>query len=405
MSGNIGKQFADYVGDTAISDALVRWATALDGTISSPSRPHRARGTTAELFEVAYTEAVTPYRPRPLTRKLFVKVLPVDLDSREPDRHRAALRNAGEFRRHLAGQPFRALHLRDGRQLMFQELVNGGGKVRTLDELRGDDLVHAYRAVVRAVVQRWNAAGSPRRKSGQPVEETNLGAYVTGEMKAVDALTEVLTVAGRFRPTANDPRRLAADGRPLPDPLRLFDPTSRHHAQPVSYCAGHSHGDLHGRNVLVPCSPTGGSLPDDFTLVDLSAYRSRAPLARDPVFLMLSTVLRFLPQLTGSDADALAGYLVRPERGRPPTLRGPAAGFAQIIHEEGLAYSRPDRTPGWWMQARLSLLSQSLVCTTYDNLGPDRRRWCFRLAALALAAIEEDDRPVGPNRRPTSLPG
>ena len=70
----------------------------------------------------------------------------------------------------------------------------------------------------------------------------------------------------------------------------VFDPSPRYDGL-VTTIIGKGHGDLHTENILVR--------PDErqFWLIDLSRYRTDAPLTQDPVQLVLAIVNRALPSL------------------------------------------------------------------------------------------------------------
>ncbi|WP_431977729.1 hypothetical protein [Micromonospora haikouensis] len=375
-----------YVPDPAVKAALDEFGQLHNRTIHVPPQARLDRGWSGATLFVAWITESVPLG-RTLTRKVFVKVLPARAPNREARDHHRARATPGEFAKlHIVEQLFPALGLRDGRQLMFQEVANGGDRVRGLDELEGEDLLAAFRAVLEGVLHEWNSVEPDRRGAGLPVHETLLGPYLERELQAADAWEEVHEALRVFGYDSGA-RTLHIDKRELPNPLRPVDPASTYHRQPISFCYGFSHGDLHGGNVLVPCGDDNTSHPERFSLVDLSTFDEEAPLTRDVAALLLATVLRYVPRLTPDESEALIEYLIRPQRRSPDVLRGPVAQLVRIADEVGTAYTQqPGWTPEWRIQARLSLISQALICTTYHNLGLDGRLWCLRLAARAMEA-------------------
>ncbi|MFC8850406.1 MULTISPECIES: hypothetical protein [unclassified Micromonospora] len=404
-TADMGEPLEPYVPDPTLRAALEDFGQQCDREISVPPQTRLDRGYSgATLFVAKLTEPVPPGR-RTLTRKVFVKVLPARSRSREVrGQHwsRATARaTPGDFaRQHLAEQIFPPIDLRDGRRLMFQETTSGfqettddGARVRGLDQLDGEDLLAAFRAVLEAVLHEWNGVAAAPGRVGPSTRQTTLGPYLERELRAAggwEKIQHAMSIFG-FHSGAES---LLIDSRPLPNPLRPVDPASPHHRQPIDFHPGFTHGDLHGGNVLVPCGADGRSYPERFSLVGLSAVDAEAPLTRDVAALLLATVLRYVPSLTRDGSEALIDYLVHPQRGRPGTLPGPVAELVRIADEVGTAYAQPGGTATWRRQARLSLIAQALTCTTFEDLRPDRGLWCLRLAARAMQAHLEEN-PFG----------
>ncbi|WP_431892478.1 hypothetical protein [Micromonospora haikouensis] len=400
-TADMGEPLEPYVPDPTLRAALEDFGQQCDREISVPPQTRLDRGYGGgTLFVARLTEPAPPGREP--SRKVFVKVLPARSRHREvrgPQWSRATARaTVGDFaRQHLAEQIFPPIDLRDGRRLMFQEPTSDfqeptddEARVRGLDELDGDDLLAAFRAVLEAVLHEWNKVAPT---AGPPTRQTTLGPYLERELRAAGAWEKIhhaLSIFG-FHSGAES---LLIDSRPLPNPLGPVDPASPHHRQPVDFHAGFAHGDLHGGNVLVPCGADGRSYPERFSLVGVSAVDADAPLTRDVAALLLATVLRYVPGLTRDESEALIDYLVHPQRGRPGALPGPVAELVRIADEVGTAYAGPGGTATWRRQARVSLIAQALTCTTFEDLRPDRGLWCLRLAARAMQA-HLDENPIG----------
>ncbi|WP_157748913.1 hypothetical protein [Micromonospora echinospora] len=350
-------------------------------------RPARRSHTDAEIHYGTYTDH-NLHPPR--TRKLLLKVLPAGARSREPGRHRRALGANREFaREHLVGQPLDPVRLSDGRWVLFFEVANGGDRLWSLDELAGQDLLDTFRAVVAALLHGWNGAGPADGQRGLPVDSVPVRTYLRRELAATDAQTEIYEAVREFGfPVTSDEPWTVDHWRREPNPLRLLD--APYGDVETWYCYGLTHGDLHGGNVVGPRDGFGKPLPGAFRLIDLDGFEEAAPLSRDLVCLLLTTVLRFVPDLEPAESDALMEYLIHPDRPCPPNLRGPVVDLVRIVREESLRYSSPDWVSELRTQTRLSLVGWALVCATYQNLGPRRRRWCLVLAARASAAFEQD---------------
>ncbi|MFI5835016.1 hypothetical protein ACIA5A_15225 [Micromonospora sp. NPDC051300] len=381
-------------------DALRRWA-ADRGAVRVLSRKGPMRGyTEAYLFVVKLDSPAGPGRVG--SRKLLVKVHPAGGDGPSgARRHEQAQRDAPGFaERHMVRPHFGGYPVSDGRHLSFQDLANGGDAVRTLDQVEDDDrLVEAYRTVVGILLHDWNGVTAP---AGPPTATTTVREYVRRELAATGALREVAARAGRLGLDDLDRDRLDVDGRERPNPLRLTEDGGPVGDVEIEYVHGFSHGDLHGGNLLFAARRDGTVRPQTFTIVDLDRYESAAPLTRDLVTLLVSTVLRWVAPRPGPDGDrpdglprkqavALLDYLVDPDRPAPSSLPPALAELVRLTHEEGSRYAASGNwREDWGTQYRLSLVAQALTAVTYDNLDHEGRWWCFRLAAYAAEAIHAE---------------
>ncbi|SCG61002.1 hypothetical protein [Micromonospora humi] len=384
--------------DPLVWQALEQWAAG-HGAVEVLSRHGPMCGYSgARLFVIKLT------RPAGLGRtsshKLLVKVHPAGGGQRpEVSRHAQARADAPGFaERHMVEQHHGSYPVADGRHLSFQDVANGGDPVRTLDEIDDDQLVKAFRKVVEVLLDDWNG-GTESVRSTAP---TTVREYVTRELTVTGALSEVTDAADRLGLGDLGGEHVVVDGRELPNPLRLTDSGGRHGDLRIEHLTGLAHGDAHGGNVLFAVRPDGTVCPNTFTLIDFDRYENDAPLTRDLVALLLSTVLRRVAPRPGPDgqrpqglppeqADALLTYLVHPDRPEPSSLPPALARLVRLTHEAGRRYA----TSGGWRrewgrQYRLSLISQALTAVTLDNLGPAGHHWCFRLAAYAAKAHHED---------------
>ncbi|MEV4479078.1 hypothetical protein [Micromonospora coxensis] len=408
---------AEYIQDDEVTAALCRWAAGYDGTVCRLAQPRRTQGYSgAVLFTIAFRRAGR-------AEKLFVKVLPAGRDAPEPGRQERAWSSAPDFAaRHLVRQPYGWYPVGDGRHLMFQSVANGGDPVSPLTELTDDEtLVGAVRTVVTGLLTDWNGETKQHPAGGPSTRRATLPTYVRRELAVQRALPEALAAAtelGLVTPGANWVR---LDGRVLPNPLRLADDDSLFAGFSLDHLCGFSHGDLHGGNALVP-APDGGPVdPHRFWLVDLDNYEQDAPLTRDLVCLLLTTVLRWVapppdedgvthPGLPPDQADTLLTLLVSPDDKPSPRLPPVLATLVGIVHEAGMTYAgRGNWKPEWRQQYRLSLISQALTCMTFDSVPDAGRSWCFRLAAHAADAHRRAHHsgtvPPPPEEVPVPPPG
>ncbi|MFI9639405.1 hypothetical protein ACIG87_04940 [Micromonospora sp. NPDC051925] len=413
MNQGSDASLAGFVRDTHLLAALVAWAKGFGGTVRVLSHPRRMRGYT-EAFSFTIMMDQPDSQGRLRSHKLLVKVLPSQPAADEADRHARARTASPTFAAdHLVEQHFGCHQVGDGRYLTFQDVANAGDPVRELSELNGADLVRTTRNLVAALLDTWNGGGSPTR-SGLPINPSTVGEYVRRELKVAASLPEVHAAARRLRLTL-DRDCLNVDGKSLPNPLRLADDDSTLGRIKIDYAYGFSHGDLHGGNVLVAATADGID-PHRFLLVDLDNYEHEAPLTRDLVWFLLTTVLRWVAPhpkedesrrdpLPRDQADALLRRLVTPESLADDPVLPTLSELIGIIHEGGVTYAtKGNWKPEWRAQYRLSLVSQALACATFDNLGDAGRLWCFRLAAYAAQAFHRELASKGVPPPPETVP-
>ncbi|MFJ6149332.1 hypothetical protein [Micromonospora profundi] len=396
----------DLLQDPAATKQLRRWAELRAGTVRAPSRPLRTHGYT-DAYLVTITFSRRGNGTVNSTQKLIVKVQ--GRGTKEPQRHmRALLSNEAFAERHLVRQPYGALEFDGDRIMTFQELANDGSPVTTLDEIAEEHLVPAFSVVMDRVFNDWNRRPTDADRRGRPIGTTIIGDYLRGELTVAGVLAEVPDLAARVGLPDPSSGWLVIDGVVLPNPLRLVARNTPEQQRRIDYVQGYAHGDLHGGNILIPLE--GVPRPGEFRLVDLSAFAEDAPLTRDLVCLLLTTVLRHVapplasggPGLPTTQAAALVNKLLQPIVDRPslalPRLLDELVDSAHKLVQSG---AEGGWGPEWRTQYRLSMISQALICTTFDNLSEAGRRWCFRLAA---EAYREEFFPSAARPAPAGLP-
>ncbi|MGB2567645.1 hypothetical protein ACPFP2_04210 [Micromonospora citrea] len=411
MNHGLHAGLAEYIQDDEVTAALCRWAAGYDGTVCRLAQPRRTQGYSgAVLFTIAFTRAGR-------SEKLFVKVLPAGRDAPEPGQQERAWSSAPDFAaRHLVRQPYGWYPVGDGRHLMFQSVANGGDPVSTLTELTDDEnLVSAVRAVVTGLLTDWNGDVKQHPGGGPSIRRAGLPAYVGRELAVMRALPEARAAATELGLVTPGADWVRLDGRVLPNPLRLADDDCLFAGFTLDHLCGFSHGDLHGGNALIP-APGGPVDPHRFWLVDLDNYQQDAPLTRDLVCLLLTTVLRWVapppdedgvthPGLPPDQAESLLDHLVSPDDKPSPRLPSVLATLVGIVHEAGMAYAGRDNwKPEWRQQYRLSLVSQALTCMTFDSVTDAGRTWCFRLATHAAEAHRRAHHPATVPPPPEAVP-
>ncbi|MCX5069460.1 hypothetical protein OOJ91_26795 [Micromonospora lupini] len=397
MGDGLVDEFERYIQDATVSAALRDWAAGRDATVRPPCHGTRLRGHSGAQLIPVIVQQSDGQDPE----QLYVKVLSATQAREETARHAKAVRLDAAFtERHLVPQPYPRYPVGDGRFLMFQDIAHGAEQVVPLAEVGDDQLRDAHRTLLDGV---WG--WHPR---GRRITRTTVGRFVRRELTDADAETEVYAAA-----TAIGLDDLDADwlhdpvsGVVLPNPLRFAAAGSLFHDLQLDQLCGASHGDLHGRNALFPCSRPGHVQVKKFCLVDLDRFAVDAPLTRDLGTLLLDFVLPEVGEAPRTvRADALRALLIDPAgsaSGRLPalTVKVVRASYAvgQALAEKG-SWVRT-----WRAQYLLSLLSQALICCTYDDAGPAGRAWYLRLAAHAALAYQREFRPEITPPAATGLP-
>lgn len=298
------------------------------------------------------------------------------------NRLQIALESSAEFDAHLA-HPERSWLKLDDWRAVFMEVAGGDLEhVGALSSLISDRKLPDYCAsIVRSVVGDWNG------NRPLPVQRTvgDLVDEVLGHRKAeviawasdagipVDGSSDGVVVKG-WPPVSVNPFALLS-GAWSASTLDMV-------------LTGKAHGDLSGRNILLPLRDTVE--PSEFVLIDYDRFRDDAPLARDPMHLLVALVLDQIGQLgyVGVSTE-LAQALVHPERDGLPTFFDSHRQLARQIR------NAPDLRsvafpPEWRQQCLLFLAAAGLLHLGRDLRVDDKQKtkeWCFHLAALAAERL------------------
>ncbi|GAA1778489.1 tetratricopeptide repeat protein [Luedemannella helvata] len=147
---------------------------------------------------------------------------------------------------------------------------------------------------------------------------------------------------------------------------------------------GKAHGDLSGRNILVPSKPVVQA--DKFELIDYDHYAEDAPLARDPMHLLVALALDDFEHVR-SEGEDLIKVIINPHQAG---MSGYARQFQEIsraVHEACAAsFPARDLDDLWTPQCLLTLVGVALLRIGRTITAPDpdlARRWCYNLATAA----------------------
>lgn len=386
MGDGLVDEFERYIADVTVTAALRDWAAGRDAVVRPPCHPGRRRGhSEAELIPV-----IAERRDGRNAEQLYVKVLPAAQAAEEAARHaRAVTLDPGFAERHLVGQPYPPYPVGDGRYLMFQDIAHGAEQLVPLAEVRDDQRKDAYKALLDGVWNHWY-------RQGRRTSRTSVGRFVRRELADAGARDELSEAMNSLNLGAvqGDWLHDVATGAVLPHPLRFTETGSLFDDDQLDQLCGASHGDLHARNVLYACSRAGQVHVKKFCLVDTDRFAVDAPLTRDQATLLLDAVR---PDVANSprsvDTDALRTLLIDPEERPSDRLSARQVKAIKASYSVGLTVARTGNWGvSWRAQYLLSLLSQALICCTYEDAGRAGRAWYFQLAAYAAHAYQREFR-------------
>lgn len=311
--------------------------------------------------------------------KLILKICPPDrTTAREPRRHREALeKSPAEFTAdHLVRQPIEPVQLLSHWWLLFQEIA--GGSLRRVhplfalvDNVKLPDIASR---IVQALLNKWNPSRDLQRMSLPEFFAANLGTRLEPNGPIVMWANEAKLPLSEW---------LSLNDRVLPNPVVWAQTVLAPDLQ-LNAVLGNAHGDLHLQNILVPMAPLD---PEHFRLIDLSGYSPAAPLARDPMHLLLSAVLPALDAFSARQrAELLAMLAALPYEDQPPVLvlQGHSR-LARHVFEAGLSsVAGAGLADDWSDQTAVALSATALLFATLPNLPEEHQRWFLGLAAAAL---------------------
>ncbi|GAA0907270.1 tetratricopeptide repeat protein [Virgisporangium aurantiacum] len=267
--------------------------------------------------------------------------------------------------------------------IIFMECATlGGREPDPLSVLLGDErLGAACEGVVKAIVEDWN--GAPERQVKQETADEYLKEMAGWTCKARGPLHEWLRTNW---PELLDRGReqLPGDGDTLPNPVHLVRYGGALRGRTMLVLRGHSHGDLHTENILIPAARTGARHFGRFLLIDLSTYRTDGFLAYDPMYLVCSILARRMEDLPDDGAPLID--LMLGERKRSRT-------FPDDIGRVGRLVSRACRRSiladnwtlnDWEPNLLLALTGTALIFAGRKTSGGLRaNRWFVTFAARA----------------------
>jgi tetratricopeptide (TPR) repeat protein len=304
---------------------------------------------------------------------------------------RAGWQESPGFRTHLAQPEDQTIRLGDWRAVFMRV---AGGDIRTmlpLTDLHKRQGFPDYCAtVVRSVLLDWT-------ENQADMDEILVSVLLKDMMgRRRDKAEEWARKAG----IAIDEPRVRRNGWPteLPNPFAFIRGPERGR-RVEDFLVGKAHGDLSGRNVLVPTEPDMAA--ERYVLIDYDRYSGRAPLARDPMHLLVALVLdRFGPDELAIPTPDLAEVVVHPHTKDVWHLE-PFRQLSQSIHTASVEMAvRSSTKAEWRQQCLLSLIGVGLVHLGRKLHVRDEdavKEWCFHVAALAAKEYLQHALPLEPD--------
>jgi tetratricopeptide (TPR) repeat protein len=283
--------------------------------------------------------------------------------------------------RHLLERPYEPIPL-ERRVAVLDRLAAGGldDQVALSSRAEDGDFPEVCRGIVSSIMRDWNGRQLKRKDFPPTVREflSELIGHRLGKVHQWAERSGISTDGG-----VGTVRRTGW-AEPLTNPFLLL---AQEPANKVlqDVLVGFAHGDLSGRNIRVP--PSGVRQPPAYVLIDADHFAADAPLARDPMHLLVALALDHFDQLGPRERQDLVEAIVAPERGERAAHLG-AVSAAIWEASAQLPRSRDFGDP-WSRQSMLSLVGVGLVHVGRDlpHRDPDvARDWCFDLAAKAAEA-------------------
>jgi hypothetical protein len=290
-------------------------------------------------------------------------------------------------RDHLVEQIGEPVLLSNGGAAMFLHIAHGSlSSITTLyGQFDSGDMNPWLREVARSVLEDWN----PKPILVATRAATLLADHLAEDIRPGDTLHKWLCGHPGLREA--DWFSIPGVPEPLPNPLGLLDRRIAANLD-IRTHVGNAHGDLHLGNVIIPRSP--GADPSHYRIVDPSTFSDHAPLARDPMFLLMSAILRYLPELGRRARQAALVMLVDPADIRSAHVSDDLRRCIEGVWQAGLDWARTRSLADEWRgESLLSLTSAALRHLAWA-VDPVDKWWFFRLACHATSQFLREAQPA-----------
>ena len=239
-----------------------------------------------------------------------------------------------------------------------------------LDPLKGAHFASSCATIVKSIIEDWNPEPLPH-----PLEPIPPASYLNSIFDASRAIPSKPSWRwlDSLDITCTDVL-VRRDGwqEALPNPLALAARLSSEPfcSRPLRVRFGRAHGDLNLGNVLMPVDPPR---PEEYKLIDLGGFSPKAPLARDPMHLLLSIAIEWLKSGINPGtrlSRTLIDLIVRPGA---RTTEEECQKVSQEIHAAGHSWAaRKGLGDDWTRQSMLSLVGCGMLYARPKNPRPPR---------------------------------
>jgi hypothetical protein len=248
----------------------------------------------------------------------------------------------------------------------YQQIV----KLRDLNPARTDI---DFDTIVRSVIRKWNDRRAKHRLS----TVRRVVAHIVGDRRS----RVVRWIHANIDPGNREPMSflIGEPGRWVIENLLI----------------GRAHGDLNGRNILIPTDPKVRT--NDFQLIDYDHYSEEAPLARDPMHLLVALALDDFTKFDHepSARQDLIQVIVDPNRTDVSDSVKYFRNISRAIHN-ACSNALPGNGGGvraeWKQQCLLALVGDALLRVGRKPAADrpeESRRWCYDLAVAAAARFRD----------------
>lgn len=367
--------------DPRVKDALSKWMT------DTGTRLDFDRWITPGLSGALLATVVINSPGRAALLVLMKVCPPGRITGKEAERHAEAIAAAPDFAAaHLVTLPVPPVIGKGGWTIMFQEVAGGSLRtIRPLSTMRGGDLPHTTATIVQSVLSEWNPAAKTLRQAPVPFFREHFGTRLV-EGGPLDQFAQQVVYAPSIAAAPPSWVRITT-GEIVPNALawaRSNEWLETLEAEHLMVIVGCAHGDLHADNVLVPQKPLPN--PAEYRLIDLAAHSSSAPLARDPIHLLLSMLVREVADLTDIKRQAVSEFLLDPSVDRPEHLQ--VAGLLSLtkgMSAAGEEFANKLRLLDHWQDQTLLSLAANALLFAIRLKEPSIQQWCLELSCGALS--------------------
>jgi len=300
----------------------------------------------------------------------------------------------------------------DSSGLLISLLAIGGGDISTfrplaeLAQASFPKLTKACRIIVQSIIREWN----PPPRTEDYIRKVSVsdyfnGTFDRGRIQRGSTLHQLLDAQSVDVSAKFIRKDLWAGEELLPNPLTFAHTL---HERTLHGFYGRAHRDLHAWNILLSLDPFE---PNNYRLIDLEYFSSAAPLARDPMILLLSIAKEWM---RGIKAGSLPSReLIR------VIVNDPSSGSvlpthqkaSREIHAVGYRWAAEQASSGddWTAQSLLSLAACALRYASRKHADMEDadavRAWYFDLAAVAaLRYLEKTEQWTTFKKTPAADP-